>query len=364
MRFRIIDRYIARELLLGWMAITAILIMVLLSAFIGDYLGDVAAGSVPPNIMVSIVALRLVRAMTLVLPVAFFLSMLLTFGRLYADNEMAVLNACGIGQGNLLRPVAWLAVPAAIFMGLLSLWLAPLASYHYYLVRDEAARSLEVAGLMPGRFQALGGEDTVLYAQSVDSTDGRLDTVFVHAREDDRDVIIRSRSAWMTETDDGVRYLRFADGEQVQGLPGEAPLRRLRFAEGRLQLRQPDDGGVLFKRDSIDTTTLLNSQDPGEQGELHLRFAPPVVLLVLALIAVPLSRTSPRQGRYGRLMLGIFVYLLYSNTLNIAQVWVSTEKVPAALGMWWVHAIFALAGGFALAMQLRRRRSASSMVSA
>lgn len=356
MNFRIIDSYIARELLLGWIAITAILVLVLLSAFIGDYLGDVAAGSVPPNIMISIVSLRLVRALTLVLPVAFFFSMLLTFGRLYADNEMAVLNSCGIGQTGLLRPVAWIAVPAAILMALLSLWLAPLASYHYYLVRDEAARSLEIGGLMPGRFQSLGGDDVVLYAESVDGARNRLQTVFFHTRDRGRDIVIRAASGQLRQDDAAVRYLQFDDGEQVVGLPGEPEFRRLRFRQGRIQLWQPDAGGVHFKRDSIPTMDLLRSDDAAEQAELHTRYAVPVALLVLALIAVPLARTSPRQGRYGKLMAGILIYLVYANMINVGQVWIAAGTLPAALGMWWVHGLFFAAGAGALASQVRKRK--------
>ena len=65
----------------------------------------------------------------------------------------------------------------------------------------------------------------------------------------------------------------------------------------------------------------------------------PLSVVLLSLLAVPLGRTSPRQGKYGRLFIAVLAYLVYSNLLGIANTWVTRGLVPTAIGMWWVHVL-------------------------
>jgi lipopolysaccharide export system permease protein len=74
-------------------------------------------------------------------------------------------------------------------------------------------------------------------------------------------------------------------------------------------------------------------------------------LFVLALLAVPLSRTSPREGRYARLGIALFVYLIYFDLLSIARMWVERGIISDAVGMWWVHAVVGLLGLWMLARE-------------
>ena len=60
---------------------------------------------------------------------------------------------------------------------------------------------------------------------------------------------------------------------------------------------------------------------------------------MLSALAVPLSQTSPRQGQYLRLGIGLFIYIVVTNFINVGKSWITHGKVPAALGLWWVHAI-------------------------
>jgi lipopolysaccharide export system permease protein len=64
----------------------------------------------------------------------------------------------------------------------------------------------------------------------------------------------------------------------------------------------------------------------------------------LGLLAVPLSRTSPREGRYARLGMALFIYLIYTGLLSIARLWMERGVVGDAVGLWWVHGVAALIG--------------------
>ncbi|MDX1497381.1 MAG: LptF/LptG family permease, partial [Salinisphaeraceae bacterium] len=78
-----------------------------------------------------------------------------------------------------------------------------------------------------------------------------------------------------------------------------------------------------------------------DQVELHARFSVIVMVLLLGLLAVPLSQTRPREGRYGRLVFALVVYLIYSNALTVGRVEADNAEVTVGVGIWSIHAVVA-----------------------
>ena len=78
------------------------------------------------------------------------------------------------------------------------------------------------------------------------------------------------------------------------------------------------------------------------KSELQWRLSPPIALIILVLLAVPLSKSSPREGQYGGLVIGVLIYLVYVNLLGAAKVWFEQGDSPMQLGMWWVHGCYAV----------------------
>jgi lipopolysaccharide export system permease protein len=74
---------------------------------------------------------------------------------------------------------------------------------------------------------------------------------------------------------------------------------------------------------------------------------------VLTLVAVPLSRLRPRQGRYARVGFAIVVYLVYSILLSAAKVWLEKGELSPVIGVWWIH-LAALGLGLYLVMREAR----------
>ena len=74
----------------------------------------------------------------------------------------------------------------------------------------------------------------------------------------------------------------------------------------------------------------------------------PLSVLLLAFLAVPLSRTTPRQGRYAKLFVAIMIYVIYNNLMGIGNSLVEDGKVTAAVGMWWVHLLLLFGVGMLL----------------
>lgn len=77
-------------------------------------------------------------------------------------------------------------------------------------------------------------------------------------------------------------------------------------------------------------------------AEMQWRLSVPIATVLLALLAVPLSRSRPREGRYGRIAIGLLVFIIYLNLLSAAKAWTEEGAISPMLGLWWVHGCMVL----------------------
>jgi lipopolysaccharide export system permease protein len=333
-----IDRYVLRELFGAFAASAIVLVLVSLSGIIGDLLNKISRGKVPASLLLSQLGLRSLDILPLLLPLALFLGVLLAYGRLYRDSEMAVLAAAGLGIRRLARPLLWLALPVALLVGLTSLWLAPAALQTSKVMIDAANRSLLVAGLEPGRFVEIPGRQSVVYLAEMEPDGSRFRRLFVHSERDGRvDVVTAAAGELYQESQGDERYLSLTDGFRVEGELGKDAFRIMRFA--RNDIRVPDseqsESGRAEPRHS--TAELWGSEQPAARAELHWRVAAPLAALILALLALPLSHSPPRSARYGRVLVALLGYIVYLNLLALGRAWMAEGAMPVWLGLWWVH---------------------------
>jgi lipopolysaccharide export system permease protein len=144
-------------------------------------------------------------------------------------------------------------------------------------------------------------------------------------------------------TADGLTHtITLYDGERFEGIPGAPQWRIVRFAEHVIPVQVPVPADVATKLDAQPTAALANSSDPVKRAELHWRVALPVMCLVLTLLAVPLSRLNPRQGRFARVWLALVIYFVYFNVISAGKVWIARGTMPEPLGLWWTHALVVL----------------------
>lgn len=340
---RIIDRYLLRELAFGCFASTVVLLVVTLGGTVTDVLTKVARGRLPGNLVFEILGLRTLDALTVLVPLALFIGVLMAYGRLWRDNEMAVLQGAGMPLRDLLRPLAWIVVPVVAMVGLISFWLAPAAIRLSHNLVEEANRSLVVAGLEAGRFVQLPGRGGVIYVGAMNDGGSRFERMFVATEradgEDTRiDVITAERGELRHESDGQGRFLALQDGFRVEGRVGYDDFRLLRFKGNDIALAEnaTDDTPESLKR-AAPFAELLAGNEPLQRAEVHWRLAAPLSVLILAVLAVPLSRTRPREARYAGILVALLCYLIYLGWLGIARSLIEQGKVPAFVGLWWVH---------------------------
>lgn len=338
----ILGRYVLREVVVAWLVVTGVLLFILVANQVIGVLERAAANQYPQSMVLELISLGALSNIAVLLPFGLLLGVVLALGRLYHDSEMAAALACGASPANIYVPVTLLALLLAAALGGVTLGLAPDAIRHALDLRSAALRAGQFAPIAPGKFRSFGGGNAVVYAQKVDP-DGGLDNVFVERNSGPLVEVAVAGRARHTVTPDGMTHvITLYDGERLEGVPGSAQFRILKFAEHVVPVQVPALADTARRLDGMPSRALLGSHDREQQAELQWRIAMPVTCLVLALLAVPLARLKPRQGRYARVWLAVVVYFLYSNLISAGKVWIARGTLPAALGLWWTHAAVVL----------------------
>ncbi len=360
----ILGRYILREVVLAWLLVTGVLLVILLAYQVVGVLERAAANQFPPGVVLELVWLGALQYLSILLPVGLLLGVVLAFGRLYADSEMAAALACGAGPANIYLPVVLLALVVASGLAWLTLVLAPQATAQALALRQAAVRAGQFAPIAAGKFRTFAGGNAVVYAQSI-NPDGTLHDVFVERSRGPLVQVALATRARHSVTADGMTHiLTLYDGERFEGVPGSAEFRIVRFAEHVIPVQVPLARDQVREVEARPSLELAQASDPQQRAELQWRIATPLMCLVLALIAVPLARLRPRQGRYARVWVALLIFLLYSQLISVGKVMLGRGSLPAFLGLWWTHAIVVglallVIVGPALAHRLRYRLSAA-----
>ena len=335
---RILDRYLAKEVAITWVAVTSILMSITVGMFLSGTLKAVARGAVPAELLLATLGLRCIETLTVLLPLSLFLSILLSFGRLYRDSEMAVLSACGYSRFNLYRPVLWLLGPGVLALLVQALWVSPWAARTSKELINEATRTISVAGLQPGRFHQIASNDGVIYVETISEDGDRFTNAFIHTERDGRkDVITAAHGFQYVDPATDARYLALFDGFRSEGVPGQGDYRWMHFERNDIRLPESEDKTLVLKRDALTLAELSVGADRANAAEIHWRLAPALAAIVLCALAVPLSRTTPRQGIYGNLIVAVLIYVIYANFLGMGKSWLVDGTLPIAVGLWWVH---------------------------
>ena len=335
----LLGRYILREVVLAWLLVTGVLLVILLAYEVVGVLERAAANQFPSGVVLELIWLGALQYLSILLPVGLLLGVVLAFGRLYADSEMAAALACGAGPANVYLPVVLLALVVAAALAWLTLVMAPQATEHALSLRQAAVRAGQFAPIAAGKFRSFGGGSVVVYAQDVNA-DGALHNVFIERSQGPVVQVALAARARHSVTADGMTHiLTLYDGERFEGVPGSAEFRIVRFAEHVVPVQVPVVNDVVRDLEARPSALLAQSADPEQRAELHWRIATPLMCLVLALIAVPLARLRPRQGRYARVWVALLIFLLYSQLISVGKVMIAHGKAPQVLGLWWTHAV-------------------------
>jgi lipopolysaccharide export system permease protein len=347
----IVFRYLSRELLVTMSAVSAVLLVIIMSGRFIKYLAQAAQGVLDPGVLLLIMGFRLPGFLQLILPLGLFLGILLAYGRLYLESEMTVLSATGMSQRRLL---AYSMAPAALvaaMVGWLSLGLAPQGIAEVDRILNQQDSLTEFDTLVPGRFQTLRGGSRVTYTRELSADRSELGGVFISETNVSRQTgkesglsVLVAESGRQEIQPDGSRYLILENGYRYDGNPGQADYRAIQYDTYGVLLPKPEVSMELSEREAMPTRELVGSDNVRHQTELQWRLSLPLLVFVVTVLAVPLAKVNPRQGRFLKLLPAILLYMTYLALLIAVRGALDKGRLPMTLGLWWVHGLFLAIG--------------------
>ena len=341
----IIDRYLMKEVLVTMSGVALVLLLIAVSGQLAGLFGKVVEGLLTVETVISVLWLKVVITLVFILPLSLYLGILLAFSRLYQDSEMVVLTACGMGKFRVLRAILGMAIFIALVQGTLSLVVAPWAEVRTQRIYAEVEAQSDVKGIIPGRFKELQDGGGVLYVQEANEDKTKIKNLFVQQLMERNLTVISSESGRQyTDPETKGQFVVLLNGSRYEGQPGDDGYAIINFEEHGVKVKDRDAVVIRYKHKSTSTMTLYQSTNQGDKAELQSRISSVILCIVLTLLAVPLSRTSPRQGRYAKLAIALLLYIIYTNLLNVARAWLTKGDISPIVGLWWVHAIMIAIG--------------------
>jgi len=274
---------------------------------------------------------------------------------MYADSEMAVMRATGISEWYVARVTLVLAITMMVIAGINSLWLGPWAQEREYQVMEQAQADAGLSTLASGRFQYASNNKSVIYVESMQ--DGKLSKIFVaqlpsNVFNPEHNVIVAANGD-VIEEEMGSQQLKLSNGKRYQVAPGKAAYSSIEFNDYQMQIKEQAVEQRRRKLSAIPTAQLWARGDVEAMAEIQWRISIPLTIPLLALIAVPLARVNPRQGKFAKLFPAILLFLGYYLLLMAGRSALDDGIIPINLGLWWIH-LSALILGFALLSKERQ----------
>ena len=337
-------------------AVTAVILFIFICNKVIHYLTFVANGTYAANMLLYLVFLEIPILLGLLLPLCLYISILLSYGRLYADSEMTVMTACGMSQRQLLKITLSIAGIVAVIVAVLVLFVGPAVAKHRDDLTDIAETSTIFQTLIPGRFQASSDGKKVFYVDKLSRDRKHARNLFMaqkiennvkHLPPSNNWIVLSAKSAYQkTDKKTGDSFMVSSDGYRYDGQPGHDDFQIIKYKEYGVRIQNPVASGHNAGEEVIPIGMLFKQarQKKGYMAELQWRLSMPLSVLILSFLALSLSRVKPRQGRFAQLLPAILIFIVYANMLVISRDWVAHGDIPAWIGVWWIHiAVFLLA---------------------
>ena len=337
----IIARYFIKEITQTLFAVCLVLMIIGLSGQLVNVFSDVATGTLSINTVMVVLGLKSLKMLMVILPLSLYLAVLMTLSRFYQNNEMAAISASGVSQLYIVKVILSFTFLFSILVGIFSFQIIPWANGLQQEISFKVQNASELEGMIAGRFRESSAGVGVMYVEGLNVEHTQMQGVFMQQRlKKNAELIIRANKGRREiNQQTGDQFMVLENGVRYQRTRGKLDYTVIEFKEHGVRVHEKKSLIKQKKQSALPTLELLKKEGLIYTTEFHSRLAPVMLCLLLSVLAVPLSQTSPRQGQYLRLGLGLLVYIVVTNLINVGKTWITNGKVPPMLGLWWVHAI-------------------------
>lgn len=348
----ILRRYMTQQVA----ANTAIVLLFLMALMLGGrlirYFGIAAEGRLDVGLLFAIIGYNIPTFLELILPLSFFIALMLVLGRMYVDQEMSVLFASGISRGRLTRLMIPLITGLFVFQMGISLLAKPwgLSNSEHIWQTQSLGSLLDL--VRPKTFISSGNYH--LYVDEFDKEKRELKNLYVVQQQTDKsgkiaknDVIITATRAYQvpSKDTDSSMQLDLFQGRRYELGTNQANYNQASFEKYRITLEKPASEKITETNVETQTTAklLANTQKPEVKAELGYRFTMPWLIIIAAMLATPLAQVRPRQGRWLRLLPSVLIFASCAISIISLRTAIGKERISEYAYIWLIVGFIAFA---------------------
>ena len=328
----ILSKSLNMEVFRSSIGVLLIFFLLVVGSRIVGYFEQAAEGNIDPGIILSVITLRFPDFITLLIPLSFFLGLLITIGRLNSEGEIHGYFSAGLSKFNLIKFLLPQAFIYFFITLVLSIYIAP---YTKNLSKDllvidsfeeqiDAIQSDEIVSLDDGGF---------LYVQTAD--EGLLEGVKLFQVDEDNSFIVISDKLLTTEKDKTVE-LNLKNGSFYGGLFSESPKIISNFNNFNFEI----DTNISQSND-LSLTKLFDYSSASDQATFQWNISIPITILILLLYGIYISSSKPREGKFSFMLPGMLIYVSYLSLLILGREFIS-DNPSSIFNLWFIHGLFVL----------------------
>jgi lipopolysaccharide export system permease protein len=328
----ILSKSLNIEVFRSSIGVLLIFFLLVVGSRVVGYFEQAAEGNIDPGIILSVIALRFPDFITLLIPLSFFLGLLITTGRLHSEGEIHGYFSAGLSKFNLIKFLAPQAFIYFLITLVLSLYIAP---YTKNLSKDllvidsldeqlDAIQSDEIVSLDNGGF---------LYVQTAD--EGLIKGVKLFQVDEDNSFIVISDELLTKEKDKTIE-LNLKNGSFYGGLFSESSKIISNFNNFNFEI----DKNMSHSND-LSLTKLFDYSSVSDQATFQWNISIPITILILLLYGIYISPAKPREGKFSFMLPGMLIYVSYLSLLILAREFIS-DNPGSIFNLWFIHGLFTL----------------------
>ena len=348
----ILRRYMTQQVA----ANTAIVLLFLMALMLGGrlirYFGIAAEGRLDVGLLFAIIGYNIPTFLELILPLSFFIALMLVLGRMYVDQEMSVLFASGISRGRLTRLMIPLITGLFVFQMGISLLAKPWGLSNSEQIWQTQSLGSLLDLVRPKTFISSGNYH--LYVDEFDKEKRELKNLYVVQQQTDKsgkiaknDVIITATRAYQvpSKDTDSSMQLDLFQGRRYELGTNNAKYNQASFEKYRITLEKPASEKITETNVETQTTAklLANTQKPEVKAELGYRFTMPWLIIIAAMLATPLAQVRPRQGRWLRLLPSVLIFASCAISIISLRTAIGKERISEYAYIWLIVGFIAFA---------------------
>ncbi|MDA9045752.1 LptF/LptG family permease [Gammaproteobacteria bacterium] len=307
-------------------------LLVVGSRFVG-YFEKAAEGLMDPSLIFSVIFLRFPDFITLLIPLSFFLGILISISRLYAEREIYGYISVGLSQLDLVK---FLAPQAFIYFAItliLSLYVAPYTKALSQEIMSIDSFEEQIESMKPDKIYSFEDGRVFIYAKAIN--DDVLEDVKIFRTDDNGSNLIMAEQLRVNK-DNRQLELDFKSGVFYKGI----------FSDQRQVISSFEKFISPVDRDidrvsGLSMAKIFDYSAESEKANLQWNISIPATLIILLFLGVYMGAVKPRQGRLSVILPGMLIYIAYLSLLILGRESLSSNP-SSGIGLWWIHLVFSL----------------------